>query len=114
MATQTLTVTHPLEPLAASEVLQAVELLKTLASFNVTTRVISITLKEPRKQAVNSWKAGDAFERKARAVCFDNSANQVFMVDLDLSNARVDSVQNGPEGAQPTMSIDEQIECLAR
>jgi primary-amine oxidase len=109
--TRSLAVIHPLEPLAASEVAHAIQLLKGLSCFNASTRIISISLKEPLKQLIGSWTAGGHFERRACAVCFDNSLNLAFTVDLDLGNSRVEKVQQGPPGAQPTMSIDEQIEC---
>ena len=44
--------THPLEPLSASEVQAAVQLLKAQPSFTNTTRIISIMLKEPGKALI--------------------------------------------------------------
>ena len=43
---------HPLEPLSALEISQAVRLLKSSPMFTPTTRVISIILREPEKSTV--------------------------------------------------------------
>jgi primary-amine oxidase len=101
---------HPLEPLTAGEVAAAVQLLKQLPEFNSTTRVISVMLKEPPKNAVYGWPKGPAPEREAIAVCFDNSANQAYTIDLNLASG-ASKVVPAPKGSQPTMSVDEQIEC---
>ena len=43
-------------------------------------------------------------------MCFDNSANQAYTIDLNLRTGAT-SVAAAPKGSQPTMSVDEQIEC---
>jgi primary-amine oxidase len=103
--------THPLEPLSAAEVQQAVGLLKALPDFNPTTRIISVMLNEPTKSAVYAWPDGPAPEREAVAVLFDNAANRARAVTLDLGKGVVVRSEAGPRGAQPTLSIDEQVEC---
>lgn len=103
--------THPLEPLSAAEVQAAVSLLKTIPSFGTTTRIISIMLKEPAKDLVHAWPSGPATERQAAAVLLDNASNSVAAVDLNLTGNAVVGVRPAPAGAQPTLSMDEQIEC---
>lgn len=44
-------------------------------------------------------------------MCFDNAKNQAYTAILNLSSSSVVSVDLAPAGSQPTMSIDEQIEC---
>ncbi len=102
---------HPLEPLNAEEVDAAVALLKTLPEFNHSTRIISVMLKEPAKETVHAWPASPANGRGARAVVLDNASNATMAVDLDLTGKRVTGKFAAPPGAQPTLSIDEQIEC---
>ena len=99
---------HPLEPLTASEVRSAVELLKAQSNVTPTTRFISIMLKEPPKQDVDNTPAPP---RQAIAVLFDNAANQASRVVLDLSAGTILETELAPAGAQPTLSIDEQVEC---
>ena len=101
---------HPLAPLSAAEVDVAVQLLKELPLFNPSTRVISIMLKEPAKERVYEWPDVAAPDREARAVCFDNSTNQAYTIDLNLASG-ASRVEAAPKGSQPTMSVDEQIEC---
>jgi primary-amine oxidase len=102
---------HPLEPLSESEVQQAVELLRALPTWTAETRIISITLKEPAKAAVYGWPATPVLTRMASAVLMNNAANQASTVVLDLAAHKVFSVTLAPQGAQPTLSTDEQAEC---
>src|SRR6202795_4089678 len=103
--------THPLTPLSAQEVATAVQLLKKLQQFGQSTRVISITLEEPAKQELLQPSGPQQIPRKARAVCFDNARNRAFTVHMNLSTSEILSLTEAAEGAQPTMSIDEQVEC---
>jgi len=102
---------HPLEPLTAAEVQLAVSLLKTLPSFNASTRIISIMLKEPPKSSVHAWLSGAPADRRASAVLLNNADNLASTVDLNLSRNTVLGVRQAPPGSQPTLSMDEQIEC---
>jgi primary-amine oxidase len=101
---------HPLEPLSAAEIETSVELLRSLPEFNSATRIISIILKEPAKNLVYAWPNSPTPAREATAVCFDNSANQAYTIDLNLASGQ-SQVVPAPRGSQPTMSVDEQIEC---
>jgi primary-amine oxidase len=111
MPTPSLVALHPLEPLDAAEVADAVKLLKNQPQWNDSNRIISIWLREPLKQELSAWQAGDPWDRRATAVCFDNSTNRGYVADLNLTHGRVTGVHPMPPGAQPTMSVDEQIEC---
>jgi len=102
---------HPLEPLSASEIQQAVAALKSLKGFSPSTRIISIMLNEPAKSTVYDWPNGAAPRREAVAVLFDNAKNSVLTVTIDLGTGAVTKSEPGPAGAQPTLSIDEQVEC---
>ncbi len=102
---------HPLEPLSADEMLRAVEILRAQPDFPVNTRVISIMLKEPPKDAVYRWAAGPAPDREAFAILHDSAANASRSVVLNLSSGAVLHTESAPPGSQPTLSVDEQIEC---
>jgi len=102
---------HPLEPLSAPEIGQVVHLLKTLAIFTPGTRIISIILREPEKSAVYGWQGGEGGDRQANAVLFDNAANTAYAVRVNITgNTVIDSIA-APAGSQPTLSMDEQVEC---
>ncbi len=102
---------HPLQPLSAEEVESAVSLLRAQPTFNESTRIVSIMLKEPPKEQVHAGPAKALANRCARSVLLDNAKNETSVVDLDLTGARVIERRVSPAGAQPTLSIDEQIEC---
>jgi primary-amine oxidase len=102
---------HPLEPLNADEVQEAVRLVQSLDIWSENTRIISIILKEPAKHQVYAWPATPLSERLATAVLMDNKFNQAYTVTLDVSAGRVLKVDKAPTGAQPTLSVDEQVEC---
>lgn len=102
---------HPLEPLNASEIRQAVELLRSRAGLTASMRIISIMLKEPSKELVHGWPNSVRLDRCAVAVLLDNAANATSAVTLNLTKSELLSVQKAPPGSQPTLSLDEQIEC---
>jgi primary-amine oxidase len=104
---------HPLEPLTAVEIEQAVFLLNTLDSFTSNTRIISIMLHEPLKAEVYAWPGGTTSDRVAEAVLFDNRQNRGSHALVNLTMGTATLLRQMPEGAQPTMSIDEMMECEA-
>jgi primary-amine oxidase len=102
---------HPLQPLVSSEIQTAVKLLQALPSFTPATRIISIMLKEPAKELVYTWPDGPIPDREAIAVLFDNAANTALAATLNLTAGAVVKMEQAPAGAQPTLSMDEQVEC---
>lgn len=101
---------HPLEPLSADEVQQSVGLFKSLGKVTPTTRFVSVSLKEPRKELVHVPQSGRAIPREAFAVLFDNATNTAHEAVVSLSTSELVSWKS-IAGAQPTMTIDEQVEC---
>jgi primary-amine oxidase len=101
---------HPLEPLSAAEVQQAVQLLQTHGKVTPTTRFVSVSLKEPPKEAVHGFTGRDAVPREAFAVLFDNGTNVCHEASVSLTKNQV-LASREVRGVQPTMTIDEQIEC---
>jgi primary-amine oxidase len=101
---------HPLEPLSADEVEKAVALLKKNGKVTPTTRFVSVSLKEPRKELVNGSTSRQNIPREALVVLFDNGKNACYEAALSLTKSELVSFKHVP-GAQPTMTIDEQIEC---
>jgi primary-amine oxidase len=101
---------HPLEPLSAAEVARAVTLLAAAGKIAPTTRVVGVMLKEPPKAAVHAGEGWDALPREAAVVLFDNATNSCFEAELNLTAEAVTAFRHVP-GVQPTMTIDEQVEC---
>src|ERR1700685_613337 len=108
--TQMNAVRHPLEPLCSDEVQQVVKLLHAADKVSPTTRFVSISLKEPPKEVVHAFDGFRPPPREASAVLFDNGKNAAFEAAVSLSNNELLSWKHIP-GAQPTMTIDEQVEC---
>src|SRR5262245_15152986 len=101
---------HPLEPLSAAEVQQAVRLLQTNGKVTPTTRFVSVSLKEPPKEAVHGFTGREALPREANVCLFDNGANACYEATLSLTKDQLLGYRHVP-GVQPTMTIDEQVEC---
>jgi primary-amine oxidase len=112
LPTISLAIRHPLEPLTASEVRQAVEVLRGRPEVNDTTRFVSVSLHEPDKSLVYDFTGDNPPPRKAFAVLFDNAKNACYEAIVSLDDALVESWQHIP-GVQPTMTVDEQVECEA-
>jgi primary-amine oxidase len=102
---------HPLEPLTAEEIQRSVAILRDMVDWSPHTRIISISLQEPPKLYSHAWPAGPAWRRKATAVLMNNQWNRATTVSLDLDANSVTRVEPAPIGSQPTLSVDEQIEC---
>jgi primary-amine oxidase len=101
---------HPLEPLSAAEVSRAISVLAAAGKLNPTTRVVSAMLKEPPKAAVHAGTGWDKLPREAAAVLFDNGTNSCYEAEVNLAAETVTAFKHVP-GVQPTMTIDEQVEC---
>ncbi len=104
------TVKHPLQPLSKEEVKKVVDIIKMDDRYNPSIRFVSIVLKEPSKETVLHFSNGDRVERGAFIVLFDNKANKCFEVTLNINSEYIKYWIHIP-GMQPTMTIDEQIEC---
>ena len=102
---------HPLQPLSAAEIKRAVQLIRTLTVFTPTVRIISIVLREPVKASVYERIEDALGDRHADAVLFDNGLNTAYKALLNLTADRVMEWEAAPAGAQPTLSLDEQMEC---
>src|SRR5262245_34220065 len=103
-------VCHPLEPLSAAEVQQAVGLLKAQGKITPTMRFVSVSLKEPKKATVHSFTGKQDGPREAFAVLFDNALNTCYEATIALTAGKLLSWK-AITGVQPTMTSDEQIEC---
>ncbi len=101
---------HPLEPLTAAEVGRAVAVLKDSGKVTPTTRFVSVALREPDKAAVHGFDGSNFPPREAFAVLFDNAANACHEATVSLLDGAVTAWKHVP-GVQPTMTVDEQVEC---
>ena len=101
---------HPLEPLSAEEVRAAVGLLKRSGKVTPTTRFVSVALKEPHKSFVHG-SIGDRLPRARRLpYCSTTPPTACYEATLSLTDGVLLDWKHVP-GVQPTMTIDEQVEC---
>ena len=103
---------HPLDPLTASEVERAWEIVRAQQAPGPRTRVVFIMLHEPAKKVVLGHRAGDPVERSAFVVLVDSAAGRTYEAVVSLTEGRVLSWDHVP-GAQPALVLDEFVECEA-
>lgn len=103
---------HPLEPLTAAEVAQAVAIVRQEKGAGETFRFPVVTLHEPPKAAVLAFQPGDSIERQAFLVLLDNASGSVYEAVVSLSHGRLASWQLMP-GVQPNIMADELVDCEA-
>jgi primary-amine oxidase len=102
---------HPLEPLSLGEIELAVDVLKKQTDkITATTRFVSVTLREaPKEKILNP--SNEVLIREADVVLFDNGTNSCYEARVSLGDqGRVVSLEHIPD-VQPTMTVDEQVEC---
>ncbi len=103
-------IAHPLEPLTPQEIAAAVVILRKEKSLGATTRFATVTLNEPAKETVLSFKLGDVIVREAFVIILDNATAQTFEAIVSLTEGTVISWQHIP-GVQPPVMLDEFLEC---
>lgn len=102
---------HPLDPLYPAELEETVRILAREKYLGDAVRICSINLVEPAKQAMERYKIGDPFERQALAVLLDRAKRKGYEAVVDLTGKSVVSVTELAEGIQPSIMLDEFVEC---
>ena len=112
-----ITATHPLEPLSALEMKAAYEIVKARFTSDPDLpdklRFPMLVLSEPPKQTVLAWKTGDTFPRVAHVEVLHNESNRTWVALVDLRQAKLVSIEQIPEGAQPALTESENVEADA-
>ncbi|AJY73480.1 primary-amine oxidase [Paenibacillus beijingensis] len=101
---------HPLEPLSKEEILAAVQILKVEKQLGDADRFVSVMLKEPKKEVVLSFDGTQAFDRQAFIIILNKQDNATYEAVVSLNEQKVVSWTHVP-GVQPTIMLDEQVEC---
>jgi primary-amine oxidase len=104
--------THPLDPLNNNEIVETVEVLRAAGKTTENSRYSLITLREPPKEEVLAFRAGNPFPRKSFAVVYERAKNQTFEAVVDLTKASLESWKHIP-GVQPSF-LEEDAEILQR
>ncbi len=101
---------HPLDPLTAAEIENAVAILRVQRSLGQRVRFESIVLNEPPKDLVLGFEDGDTINREALIILFDNDTSATYEAIVSLNERTVSSWTHIP-GVQPRITLDEFYEC---
>lgn len=99
---------HPLDPLSAEEIAQAVSVLKDGPAAAPSFRFVSVELREPAKDAL---RRGELTAREADAVLIDRSSGSSYEAVVDLGITAVTRWTRLDRGVQPPIMLDEFNEC---
>ncbi len=102
---------HPLDPLNAAELEDAVQILRRKNYIGEKVRIASLNLIEPAKRLIEKYLPGASFERRALAVLLDGGKRAAYEAVVDLATKSVTSVTELPAGVQPSIMLDEFSEC---
>lgn len=109
LETKTSAPQHPLDPLTIQEINQVRAILSYYEPFASSFPAIySLSLDEPDKDQVLSWRKGDPLPpRKALVIALLNARTHILTVDLELGRVISDIVNSG--SGYPTLSIQDDI-----
>ena len=108
----TASVSHPLEPLTPEEIKAAVSIVKTEKALTDSFRFATVTLKEPEKQTVLSFRLGDPIARAVFMILLDNATATTYEAVVSLNERRLVAWDAIP-GVQPPIMLDEFVACEA-
>jgi len=113
MATQTeRRIGHPLDPLSAEEIVEAVRILRAQQALSERCRFLQVALNEPSKEQVLADAADSAVDRVATIVVLDNLNRGAYQGAVSITEQKVLSWEKIPT-AQPPIALDEFVECEA-
>jgi primary-amine oxidase len=101
---------HPLDPLSAAEMADAVAIIKQEKKLGPSFRFVSCTLDEPAKPVVLAHKTEKPAPRRAFMVLLDNKTGTGHEAVVDLAGKSVVRFEPLPRGIQPGIMLDEFVE----
>ena len=96
----------PLDPLTAKETEAAVSVLKSAGKVSADSRFAVLTLQEPSKTSVLSFKKGDPLNRQAFAVVLDKKRNICYEGIVNVTERKISSWRE-VKGVQPGVLVEE-------
>src|SRR5215831_3556919 len=97
---------HPLDPLDADEIRQAVSILAGDARVTAPMRFVSVGLREPAKDEVASFRPGQAFGREAFIVVLEPREHMTYEAVVSITARSVLSCRPVP-GARAPITLGE-------
>src|SRR5262252_1816127 len=101
---------HPLDPLTADEIRQAVSILTGDGRVSPAMRFVSVGLREPSKGEVASFRPGQAFAREAFIVALEPREHMTYEAVVSITARSVLSWRPVP-GARAPVTLGEYAEC---
>ena len=101
---------YPFDPVAHDELETVVAIVHESGRFRSGMRFIDISLKEPPKDFMESYRRGQPYEREAEVVLIDNNAESSIEAVVSLSRGEVVEWAGVSEPGQPMLSQDEFVE----
>jgi primary-amine oxidase len=101
---------HPLDPLSAEEIRQAVTILRKDGRVRAATRFVSVTLHEPPKTEIASFAPGQAVRREAFVVMLDPREHVTYEAVVSITAGSVLSCRPVP-GARAPITLGEYTAC---
>ncbi len=92
--------THPLDSLTADEINKAVDLYRAHDESDENTLFINVTLVEPSKESVRSYKEREEFDRTVKIVGVDYNPDGGFVASIDLKKEQDTALERLPNEAQ--------------
>jgi primary-amine oxidase len=102
---------HPLDPLGPEEIRRAVDIIRSQKKLADSFRFVTITLNEPAKSTVLHPQPGTVIPREAFLVLLDNATGLGYEAVVNLANQSVARFEALPPGTQPSITLDEFLEC---
>lgn len=100
---------HPLDPLSASEIEAAAEILRTAGRLSEQCWLPLITRQEPAKDQVLAWRPGSPYSRRAFVLVHQRAENRIFEAVVDLTAKRVVSWAEKSGVQAPLYDKDDQL-----
>lgn len=110
--TPSISAQHPLDPLTATEIADAVAILRSHRQLGKSIRFVTVVLNEPSKQVVLNFKSGDPIDRQVFIIILDNANGATYESVVSLATSAVVTWKQ-VLNVQPSIMLDEFIECEA-
>src|SRR5262249_21567818 len=101
---------HPLDPLTADEISQAVAIVGKTRALGDDALFVRVFLHEPSKETVLGFREGEPFDRQAFVILRDRRARATFEAVVSLGRGVVVSWREVP-GVQPPITFEEFFAC---
>jgi primary-amine oxidase len=101
---------HPLDPLSAAEIAEAVAIVRAGRALGPRTRFVTVSLREPTRQELRLFRQGVSLERLAEIVLLDNDSGLTSEAIVSLTRGSI-ATWRDISGVQPVVMLDEFYEC---